>query len=175
MSETHSSGAAVGSLEGAVGERRGIDGGSGLPGPELVERPRRRRFSAEYKLRILREVEACTRSGEVGALCRREGLYSSLLTEWRRARDAGSLEALARPRGRKPADPTGRLRVTRAPPDETLSRMRQTRSLRKTNPPGKIVGRGRPRSSVHATKTMLLGMSDQAMSPALSFWFSSSP
>ena len=102
MSDVQSSGAAVGSLEGAVGERRGIDGGSGLPGPELVERPRRRRFSAEYKLRILREVEECTRPGEVGALCRREGLYSSLLTEWRRARDTGSLEALARPRGRNP-------------------------------------------------------------------------
>jgi transposase len=105
MSERHVSGAAVGSLEGAVGERRGSDGGPSLPGPELVERPRRRRFSAEYKLRILREVDACSRPGEVGALCRREGLYSSLLTEWRRARDAGSLEALARPRGRKPTDP----------------------------------------------------------------------
>ena len=105
MSEGYSGGAAVGSLGGAVGERKGIDGGPGLPGPELVERPRRRRFSAEYKLRILREVEACTRPGEVGALCRREGLYSSLLTEWRRARDVGSLEALARPRGRKPVDP----------------------------------------------------------------------
>ncbi len=50
-------------------------------------------------------VEGCTQSGEVGALCRREGLYSSLLTEWRRARDVGSLEALARLRGPKPADP----------------------------------------------------------------------
>ena len=76
-----------------------------VPGPELVERPRRRRFSAEYKLQILREVDACSRPGEVGALCRREGLYSSLLTDWRRARDAGSLEALARPRGRRAADP----------------------------------------------------------------------
>ena len=76
-----------------------------MPGPELIERPRRRRFSAEYKLQILREVDACTRPGEIGALCRREGLYSSLLTEWRRARDAGSLEALARPRGRRAADP----------------------------------------------------------------------
>ena len=79
--------------------------GPACRGLSFVERPRRRRFSAEYKLRILREVEACTRPGEVGALCRREGLYSSLLTEWRRARDAGSLEALARPRGRRPVDP----------------------------------------------------------------------
>jgi transposase len=56
-------------------------------------------------LRIVREAEACTSRGEIGELLRREGLYSSLLTEWRRARDAGSLGALGRPRGRKPADP----------------------------------------------------------------------
>jgi transposase-like protein len=71
----------------------------------LVEVARRRRFSAEYKLRIVREAEACASRGEIGELLRREGLYSSLLTEWRRARDAGSLGALERPRGRKPADP----------------------------------------------------------------------
>lgn len=77
----------------------------GAPDPELVERPRRRRFSAEYKLAIVREADACTKLGEIGALLRREGLYSSLLSEWRRARDAGALEALARPRGRAPAHP----------------------------------------------------------------------
>ncbi len=87
----------------AVGEVRGGAGGAtgegGVPlGPELVERARRRWFSAQYKLRIVREVDACTRPGEVGALLRREGLYSSILTEWRRARDAGALEALERPR-----------------------------------------------------------------------------
>jgi transposase-like protein len=75
------------------------------PDPELLERPTRRRFSAEYKLRIVREADACSRPGEIGALLRREGLYSSLLTEWRRARDAGALEALERPRGRKPPHP----------------------------------------------------------------------
>src|SRR6266849_574818 len=47
----------------------------------------------------------CTEPGEIGALLRREGLYSSLLTEWRRARDAGALEALERPRGRRPPHP----------------------------------------------------------------------
>ena len=93
-------GAAGRSAEGAVGDRSGSAGGSVpavgvVPDPELVGRPRRRRFSAEYKLRIVREVDACTRSGEVGALLRREGLYSSLLTEWRRARDSGALVALA--------------------------------------------------------------------------------
>jgi transposase len=92
------------SAEGAVGDQSRSAGGGrvGVPDPELVERPRRRRFSAEYKLRIVREADACSRSGEVGELLRREGLYSSLLTEWRRARESGALEALA-PRRRGPA------------------------------------------------------------------------
>lgn len=91
--------------ERAVGERSEAAGvRAAAPDPELVERPRRRLFSAEYKLRILREVEACTRPGEIGALLRREGLYSGHLSKWRRQRDAGALEALGRPRGRKPAD-----------------------------------------------------------------------
>ncbi len=106
MSERKLNGGANGSLEGAVGERRGIAGGrAGVPGPEMVERPRRRRFSAEYKLQVLREADACSKPGEVGALLRREGLYSSLLTEWRRAREAGALEALERPRGRRATHP----------------------------------------------------------------------
>src|SRR6266852_6093860 len=88
----------------AVGERSESGGGRVAPDPELVEGPLRRRFSAEYKLRILREVEACSRPGEIGALLRREGLYSGHLSKWRRQRDAGALEALARPRGRKPVD-----------------------------------------------------------------------
>jgi len=81
------------------------DVASAPPDPELVERARRRRFSAEYKLRVLREADACSKPGEIGALLRREGLYSSLLTEWRRQRERGSLEALDRPRGRPKADP----------------------------------------------------------------------
>jgi transposase len=76
----------------------------GVADPELIERAKRRRFSAEYKLRILRDAEACTRSGEIGALLRREGLYTSHLTAWRKQRDAGALEALDRKRGRTPAD-----------------------------------------------------------------------
>ena len=94
-------------VERAVGERSVADGraaAAGMPDPELVERPQRRRFTAEYKLRILREAEACTRPGEVGALLRREGLYTSHLSAWRKQRDAGALEALGRARGRKPAD-----------------------------------------------------------------------
>ena len=90
--------------ERAVGERSESGGDRAASDPELVERPLRRRFSAEYKLRILREVEACSRPGEIGALLRREGLYSGHLSKWRRQRDAGALAALGRPRGRKPVD-----------------------------------------------------------------------
>src|SRR6266566_10066624 len=90
--------------ERAVGERSESGGVRAAADPELVERPLRRRFSAEYKSRILREVEACTRPGEIGALLRREGLYSGHLSKWRRQREAGALEGLGRPRGRKPAD-----------------------------------------------------------------------
>jgi len=63
----------------------------------------RRRFSAEYRLRILTQADACKKPGEVGALLRREGLYSSLLTNWRRQRDTGALrEMRGRRRGPKP-------------------------------------------------------------------------
>jgi transposase len=89
-------------------ENNGSNGGraapEGVPDPELVERPARRRFTAEYKLRILGEADACLRPGEVGALLRREGLYTSHLTYWRKQREAGALKELGRPRGRKPAD-----------------------------------------------------------------------
>jgi len=76
-----------------------------VPDPELAERPRRRRFTAEYKLRVLREAEACTRKGEIGAMLRREGLYTSHLTAWRKQRDAGALVGLA-PRKRGPRGPS---------------------------------------------------------------------
>jgi transposase len=75
------------------------------PDPEVGAKAKRRRFSAEYKLEILREADACTQPGQIGALLRREGLYSSHLVDWRRQRDAGALQALARRRGRAPADP----------------------------------------------------------------------
>jgi len=78
------------------------------PDPELVERPKRRRFTAKYKLRILEEAEACTEPGEIGALLRREGLYTSHLSAWRKQRREGALAGLSRPRGRKGADPIER-------------------------------------------------------------------
>jgi transposase len=69
---------------------------------EVSAKARRRQFAAEYKRRVLSEAEACTKPGEIGALLRREGLYSSHLVQWRRARDGGALTALA-PKKRGPA------------------------------------------------------------------------
>ena len=66
----------------------------------MTAKAKRRRFTAEFKRRILKEADACDR-GELGALLRREGLYSSHLVEWRRARDAGELAGLT-PRKRGP-------------------------------------------------------------------------
>jgi len=76
-----------------------------IPDPEVPEKKPRRRFTASYKLRILQEVENCTEPGGVGKILRREGLYSSNLTDWRRARDNGLLDAMSpRKRGRKPKE-----------------------------------------------------------------------
>jgi transposase len=70
--------------------------------PEVLEKASRRRFDAAYKLRILAEAERCQASGQLGELLRREGLYSSHLTTWRKQRDVGSLDALRpKQRGRK--------------------------------------------------------------------------
>ena len=77
-------------------------GQPGRPDPEVPEKPVRRRFSAAYKRKILEEAERCTGRGELGALLRREGLYSSHLTTWRQQRDQGALDGLApKKRGRK--------------------------------------------------------------------------
>jgi transposase len=82
----------------------GEDAGSRRPDPEVPERARRRTFTAKYKLEILAAYDAAP-EGEKGALLRREGLYSSHIVQWRRARDAGGQAVLAAPRGRKRRDP----------------------------------------------------------------------
>ena len=75
---------------------------AGQPEPEVVPKAVRRSFSAAYKLRIVEEADQCTERGQIGALLRREGLYSSQLATWRRLRDEGGLQALApKTRGRK--------------------------------------------------------------------------
>ena len=76
------------------------------PDPEVTERATRRRFSAEYKLRILQEADACNGYGDLGKLLRREGLYSSHLSTWRRQRFELVKNAMVgSKRGRKAADP----------------------------------------------------------------------
>lgn len=80
----------------------------GSPDPEVPAHKLRRRFTAAYKLRVLKAAEQCSQPGEIGALLRREGLYSSHLSTWRRQRDEGTLQGLSpKKRGRKakPADP----------------------------------------------------------------------
>jgi len=92
--------------------------GSGIktavPNPEVPEKASRRSYTAEYKRRILREAEGCKEQGQVGALLRREGLYSSNLTAWRHQVERGTLDALSSkkrgPKARKP-DPSVR-RIT---------------------------------------------------------------
>jgi transposase len=69
---------------------------------EVSSKPQRRRFSAEYKLKILQEADACSRRGDLGALLRREGLYSSHLVTWRRTRDAGLVPKKRGPAPREP-------------------------------------------------------------------------
>ena len=86
------------------GDRPAGGGGQPVdnPDPEVSEKPTRRRYSAEYKLRILRLADKCTKRGELGRLLRREGLYSSHLKTWQEQRDKGTLQGLApRKRGRK--------------------------------------------------------------------------
>jgi transposase len=92
----------------AVGELGFGAGGraapAGVPDPELAARAKRRTFTAKYKLEILEKAEACTRPGEIGELLRREGLYTSHLTAWRKQRKNGALKELGKPRGRKPVE-----------------------------------------------------------------------
>jgi len=80
------------------GDRSAIDGKTAAikshPDPEVVAQAKRRRFTAEYKQRVLTAVDQAQGSGGIGALLRREGLYSSLLASWRREREAGVLQAL---------------------------------------------------------------------------------
>lgn len=118
MLESSTNGAGAGAAVEAVGAGREDQGGvaelgfgaggraaaAGVPDPELVEQAKRRSFTAKYKARILAEADACTRPGEVGELLRREGLYTSHLTYWRKQRKDGALRELGKPRGRKPAD-----------------------------------------------------------------------
>src|SRR5450432_4863848 len=112
--------AAVSADPGRVDEERRLD-------PEVPEKARRRTFTAAYKERILAAYDAAAQ-GEKGAILRREGLYSSHIIDWRRARDGGALAGLARPRGRPAADPKdaqiARLRKEKAQLEQELAKAR---------------------------------------------------
>jgi transposase-like protein len=116
----------------AAAAKAGADAGlASRPDPEVVAKAKRRTFTAEYKLRILQEIEAVAdRRGGIGVLLRREGLYSSLLATWRRERAAGILEALT-PQKRGPKSKRNPLQ------EENLKLQRQnarlTEDLRKAH------------------------------------------
>ena len=95
------------------------------PSTEVPENPVRRRFAAQYKLRILAETDRCTEMGQLGELLRREGLYSSLLSTWRRQRDEGILSGLT-PKRR------GRKAKTRNPLAEEVARLQRENERLKT-------------------------------------------
>jgi transposase len=111
----------------AAGDAGRVTGKQERPDPEVPERARRRTFTAKYKQQVLAAYEAAP-DGEKGAVLRREGLYSSLISEWRRARDAGALAGLKQPAGRPAADPRdaeiARLRRDKAKLEKELATSR---------------------------------------------------
>lgn len=105
-------------------------GTTSAPDPEVVPKARRRQFTAEYKLRILSEAECCTRPGEIGALLRREGLYSSHLDKWRKQRRRGSLQALApQPRGPKPDTQAAEIARLRRENERLQARLKRAETI----------------------------------------------
>lgn len=93
------------SLNEPVDTRRNGQAVIAMPDPEVQPKATHRRFTAEYKKRILDEADACTQPSQIGALLRREGLYSSLLSKWRQQRAQGALAALAPQRQGPKPDP----------------------------------------------------------------------
>lgn len=97
-----------------------------MPNSEVVAKARRKRFTAGEKLRILREVDACQGSGEIGAVLRREGIYSSYLTTWRKQRELGELDGLSpHKRGPKPNPEALELAKLRREHERLQERMRR--------------------------------------------------
>jgi transposase-like protein len=111
----------------AAGDAGRVTGDRERPDPEVPERARRRTFTAAYKLEVLAAYDAAG-PGEKGAILRREGLYSSHIVAWRRARDAGPLAGPARPRGRPGPDPRdaqiARLQKEKAKLEQELAKAR---------------------------------------------------
>ena len=106
-----------------------LEQAQGGPAIEVVAKATRRRFTVEYKRKIVREADTCKTSGAVGALLRREGLYSSHLTTWRGARERGELAGAAKKRGptRRGPDPQAK-RITELERESTRWRKRAERA-----------------------------------------------
>ena len=101
-----------------------------VPDPEVVAQAKRRRFTAEYKLRVLEEVEQCQEAGAIGALLRREGLYSSHLTSWRRQRAADQLQGLRpKKRGRQPDPQAAELARLQRENERLKARLEQAETI----------------------------------------------
>ena len=100
------------------------------PDPEVTPKAKRRRFSAEYKLRVLAEADDCTQRGEIGALLRREGLYSSHLDKWRKQREKGQLQGLSgSKRGRKAERHAAELARLRRENEQLQVRLQQAEAI----------------------------------------------
>ena len=119
----------------ATGDSPGPASGRGhldlaVPDPEVPEKATRRRFSAAYKLRILKEVDQTSDPGQIGAILRREGLYSSNLTAWRKQVQQGALDALStKKRGKKPDPTTRRIKELEDQVDSLSDRLRQAEAI----------------------------------------------
>ncbi len=97
-----------------------------VPDPEVEMRAKRRQFSAQDKLRILNEADSCSESGQIGALIRREGIYWSYLTDWRRELENGQLQGLqARKRGRPRDEQSREVRELRSENEQLKAQLAQ--------------------------------------------------
>lgn len=94
--------------------------------PEVLPKAERRQFSADYKLRVLAEADRCSEPGQIGALLRREGLYSSHLSKWRQQRERG---ALGQQRGRKPDPQTAELKRLQRENERLRSRLERAEHI----------------------------------------------
>jgi len=100
------------------------------PDPEVMPKAQRRRFSAKYKLDILTEADNCTERGAIGALLRREGLYSSHLTTWRKQREEGVLNGLqGQKRGRKLDPQAARIAQLRRENEQLRTRLERAEQI----------------------------------------------
>jgi len=117
----------------SVKETENIQGIKAIPDPEVREKAVRRRFTAEYKLRILKEADSCTEKGRIGALLRREGLYSSNLTTWQRQMEKGTLDALSPrktgPKGKRPDPSASRIAELERENERLKKKLRQAETI----------------------------------------------